>query len=114
MKKLLVAIVMAGLICAPLIASAATPETRVWRISYADQGYYYFNDEDDGVDFRVFVKELINGQPADQVTMLCNGKQQYVTPGVWTDCHADFHKVLSLVIPKKDFKNGADGVIERG
>lgn len=113
MKKLLAVVMMCGAICTSL-AAAAKPETHVWRISYAEQGYYYFNDADDGVDFRVFVNESMNGNHADKVTMLCNGKQQYLTPGVWTDCHADFHKVLSLVIPKKDFQNGADGVIERG
>lgn len=112
MKKLLAVILLSGFICGPIYA--AKSDTRVFGIYYANEGYYYFNDTENGTDFRVFVDELINGKSADKVTMICNGSEQYLTPGAWASCHAKFRKVLTLIIPEKDFHNGASGVVVRG
>lgn len=111
MKKTLTTILLSVLISGPLYA--AKGNTRVFGIYYANEGYYYFNDAENGTDFRVYVDELINGKAPDKVTMLCNGSEQYLTPGAWTTCHAKFRKVLTLIIPEKDFHNGASGVVVR-
>jgi hypothetical protein len=114
MKTLQMTLIALVLILSPVYAvHAHSIKVCVFKISYADMLYMYWNDADEPKEIRLYVDAQNEGKPGDTVVLDCNGKDIYVEAGSWAKCNVAAHKKVSFTIPKKNFENGAYGESKR-
>lgn len=124
MKRLLLLALTASLCITTVYAKTTTTlksekeniNLRTWHFSDVHEGYGIENKTSHGIEVRVYANKAISvnqkSLETDRVSLTCNGKVEYLIPDTWTICIVEPNHAFDLEIGRKDFQNGAFGLIE--